>query len=86
MKTAIKPILIAGLLAVAGLASHAQTPPPPVMDHGMHSSMQEHMRARMDPAQREARMAKHLAGLKTQLKLTPAQEGAWTTFTAAISI
>jgi protein CpxP len=84
MKTALKPLLIASLLAVAGLASHAQTPPSPTMDHGMNSAMHGRMKGPMDPAQREGRMAKHLAELKTQLKLTPAQEGAWTTFTTAM--
>ncbi|RQO53538.1 hypothetical protein DBV14_13895 [Variovorax sp. KBW07] len=42
---------------------------------------------RMDPAQRMERMqahrAKRLAALKEKLKLTSAQEGAWSTFTAA---
>ena len=40
-----------------------------------------------DPAQRLARMqehrAKRMAALKEKLKLTPAQEGAWTSFTAS---
>ena len=84
MKTALKPLLIASLLAVAGLASHAQTTPPASMEHGMHGSMHGRMKGPMDPAQREGRMAKHLAELKTQLKLTPAQEGTWTTFTTAM--
>ena len=42
---------------------------------------------RMDPAQRMERMqehrAKRLAALKDKLKLTAAQEGAWTTYTTA---
>ena len=38
----------------------------------------------MDPARMQARVEKHQAVLKAMLKLTPAQEGAWTTFTAAI--
>ena len=42
----------------------------------------------MDPAQRQQRMAEHhakrQAELKAQLKLTPAQEGAWTAYTAAM--
>ena len=84
MKSAMKPMLIAGLLAVASLASHAQATPTPMMDHGMHGPMHGRMHGAMNPAQGEARMAKHLAALKTLLKLSPAQEGAWTTFTTAM--
>jgi Spy/CpxP family protein refolding chaperone len=39
---------------------------------------------KMDPAKMQARMEKRQAALKAALKLTPAQEGAWTTFTAAL--
>jgi len=90
-------ILIAGLLATAGVASIAQTPPAPAsqpmmspsgadMDHGKgmgerHSGMMGH---RMDPAKMQAMIAKRLAELKTSLKVTAAQEGAWSTFTAAM--
>lgn len=41
----------------------------------MHERMQAH---------RQARAEKRLAELKTKLKITAAQEGAWTTFTTAI--
>ena len=83
MKTPMKPLLIASLIAVVGLASYAQTTPEAVMDHGMHGAMQSRMHAGMDPSQREARMAKHLGELKAKLRLTAAQEDAWTMFTAA---
>ncbi len=39
---------------------------------------------RMDPAWMQERMDKHQAWLKAELKLTAAQEGAWTAFTAAM--
>lgn len=39
---------------------------------------------RMDPAKMEAMHAKHLADLKARLKITPAQEGAWTAFSGAM--
>jgi hypothetical protein len=49
--------------------------------HGDHArGMQGHM----DPAKMEAMVAKHLADLKTKLKITAPQEGAWTSFTAAM--
>jgi hypothetical protein len=50
------------------------------MHHGMgHPGM-----GMMDPAKMQARVEKHQAVLKAMLKLTPAQEGAWTSFTAAL--
>lgn len=50
----------------------------------MHQGMGHPGMGRMDPAKMQARMEKHQAVLKAMLKLTPAQEGAWTTFTAAL--
>jgi hypothetical protein len=43
-----------------------------------------HRVGHMDPARMEAMVAKHLAELKTKLKITPAQEGGWNTFTDAM--
>ena len=37
-----------------------------------------------DPAKMQARMDRHFEALKTQLKLTAAQDGAWTAFKAAM--
>lgn len=48
---------------------------------GQHKS--QHM-GQHDPAKMQAMMAKHQADLKDKLKLTPAQEGAWTAYTAAM--
>jgi hypothetical protein len=45
---------------------------------------QRGMQGRMDPARMEAMMAKRHDALRAKLKLTPEQEGAWTTFTAAM--
>ncbi len=75
MKSVYKPLLIAGLLAGLGLGAVAQG-----MDHG--GGMMRHGQG--DPAKRQAMMAKHQETLKAKLKLTPAQEGAWTAFTAAM--
>ena len=83
----LKTLLLAGVMASATLAATAQTvgpavpaaaaPAKPASHHG------EHM-GRHDPTQMQARMAQHQAELKAKLKLTPAQEGAWTTFTASM--
>lgn len=86
MKTGLKLSLIATLLAVAGVA-YSQGPMSgqcdPMMGPGMGMQGSDwhkgHMR-NMDPARMQARMEKHQAVLKAQLKLTPAQEGAWTAF------
>jgi len=87
MKSYFKPLLIAGLLATAGFAAISQ--PMGGADHAgpmgaMHEgSGHEHM-GKMDPAKMQAWMEKRQAALKAKLKLTPAQEGAWTTYTAAM--
>jgi Spy/CpxP family protein refolding chaperone len=44
----------------------------------------EHKMGRHDPAKMQAWMAKRQAELKAMLKITPAQESAWTTFTASM--
>ena len=83
MKLLSKHTLLAGLLATAGFATMAQTPPPPPQGPGAGAHM-----SHRDPAQWEARMtqrrAEHEAVLKAELNLTPAQEGAWSQFTAAM--
>ena len=76
MKTGLKSLLIAGLLANAALVAHAQTTAPAATPAPMHG--------RMDPAKMEAMMAKRLNELKAKLKITPAQEGSWSAFTAAM--
>ena len=39
---------------------------------------------RYDPAKMQARLAQYQAEMKAKLKITPAQEGAWTSFTASM--
>lgn len=80
MKFGFKTLLVTGLLASAGFASYAQQP----MTQGDGATQHEGMRGKMDPAKMEARMVQHTAQLKTKLKITAEQEGAWATFTAAM--
>ena len=88
MKTGLKSLLIAGLLANAALAAHAQTTSPAAAPAPMAAasghSMHHGMRGRMDPAKMEAMMAKRMGELKTKLKITPAQESNWSAFTTAM--
>lgn len=91
MKSVFKPILLAGLLATAGFSAFSQAPAGgergAMMGSGssMHEGMRHHDRmGRRDPAKMQARIDKRHAELKAQLKLTAAQEGAWTTYTAAM--
>ena len=87
MKSNLKISLVAGLLLAAGLA-YSQAP---MMDGGMHEGMpgmqgmqghgMEHpMMGGKDQAKMQAMMDKRHAALKAELKLTPAQEPAWTAF------
>ena len=50
----------------------------------MYGGMQHERMGKFDPVKMQARMDQRSAALKAQLKLTPAQEAAWTTFTAAM--
>ncbi|MDI1271162.1 MAG: Spy/CpxP family protein refolding chaperone [Polaromonas sp.] len=84
----VQSLVLAGIMATAALAATAQTVAPaapatagaPAKAGGHHGDRM----GRHDPAQMQARIAKHQADLKAQLKLTPAQEGAWTNFTASM--
>lgn len=97
MKFALKSLnglVLATLLATAGAGAMAQgtDAAPATLNPGTASTAShnakahhgEHRMGRHDPAQMQARMAKHQAELKAKLKITPAQEGAWTAFTAAM--
>lgn len=90
MKSIFKPVLLAGLLATAGVAAFSQGPAGGdwggMMGAGgpMHDGMRHSRMGSMDPARMQAWMDKRQAELKAQLKLTPAQEGAWTSYTAAM--
>lgn len=83
MKHLHKRLLVAALLATLGLAASAQTPPPPPGGPpAAEQRMDRHDPARMHERMQERRI-RHLAELKQQLKLSPAQEGAWMAFSAA---
>ncbi|OGA99538.1 MAG: hypothetical protein A3E79_06260 [Burkholderiales bacterium RIFCSPHIGHO2_12_FULL_61_11] len=95
MKFSLKPLaclnalLVAGLLAAAGTTATAQgMPAAPVAGPaaaGMHAGKSgDRMMGHRDPAKRQARMLKRQAELKATLKITPAQEAAWTSFTASM--
>jgi len=95
MKFALKPLaslnglLFAALLATAGASAMAQGTPAAPMGGptaaGMHAGMRgDRMMGHRDPAKMQAWMAKRQAALKARLQITPAQEGAWTAFTAAM--
>jgi hypothetical protein len=88
-----KGLLCAGLLAatIASTGAFAQTqatPAAPAADAQGSARPQRHQPLTdAERAQRfdqmQQRHAQHLAALKEKLKLTPAQEGAWSTFAAA---
>lgn len=91
----LSSLLLAGLLAGAGVSALAQGAPTATQGNGattaapgMHGGhMGGHMGGRMgrqDPAKHQAMVAKHQADMKAALKITPAQEGAWSTYTAAM--
>ncbi|MEJ8821954.1 Spy/CpxP family protein refolding chaperone [Variovorax humicola] len=81
-------LVSAGLLATAAFAASAQAPTAPTAPGAPAAPAAEH---RMDREQRDgkffermqARHAEHLAALKAKLKLSAAQESAWSTYTAA---
>jgi Spy/CpxP family protein refolding chaperone len=90
MTSIFKPLLIAGLLATAGFAAFSQPMGggdcAGMMGAGgpMQGGMHHERMGKMDPAKMQAMMDKRNAVLKANLKLTTAQEGAWTTYTAAM--
>lgn len=68
-----------GASALGVLAQGMQPPPgpPPAAAHAREPG-------RFDPARFEQRMAQRQAEFKQKLQITPAQEGAWNTWVAAI--
>lgn len=87
--------LLAGLAATAAATfltvSQAQTPPPgpaggpgPMAGQGPMMGQRDPARAEQFRARMEQRMAQRLGELKQKLAITPAQEGAWSTWTAAL--
>lgn len=84
MKSVFKPVLVAALIATVGFTAFAQT-------HGMgdggmmgHGGKGHERMGKMDPAKMQAMIDKRNADLKVKLKITPAQEGAWTAYTTAM--
>ena len=93
-RTSLNGLIFASLLATAGVGAIAQgtdvapaalkpsTSAPAAQNARPHHG--EHKMGRHDPAKMQAWMAKRQAEMKAKLKITPAQEGAWTAFTAAM--
>lgn len=81
MKRNLKVWMLAAALTMAGSYATAQSNPPkedggkPGM-HAMHG---------MDHGKMVERMKRHMQHLKAELKLSPDQEGAWTTFASAMT-
>lgn len=92
MKTLLKSTLIAAVLATAGVAALSHTPGEGGPGYMMGGAGPGYMmgaggpgfKGTFDPAKMQARMDRHFEALKTQLKLTAAQEGAWAAFKAAM--
>jgi Spy/CpxP family protein refolding chaperone len=92
MKSSLKLSLLAGLLVTASVVYSQSPVDGRQCDHmmmGQPGTMQgQGMRHRgmgqMDPVKMQAMVEKRLATLKTQLKLTPTQEGNWAAFTTAM--
>lgn len=81
-------LVLAGMLATMGAGAMAQGTPAPAPAGPAAAGKPsgpggEHM-GRHDPAKMQAMMAKRMADLKAKLKITPTQEGAWTSFTTAM--
>jgi protein CpxP len=81
MRTPFKSLALAALVATMGFAAYAQSP---TMMGDHNAMMGEGRMHKMDPAKMDAMVTKHHAALKAKLKITPAQEPAWTTFTDAM--
>lgn len=81
-RQSVPTLLLAGLLAGATFGASAQTAPPPPPAAGAKAGPGHH--GHYDPAKMQERVAKHLAALKDKLKITSAQEGAWSTFAASM--
>ncbi|QDL52700.1 Spy/CpxP family protein refolding chaperone [Rhodoferax aquaticus] len=83
MKSNLKSLVLAALLASVGVASWAQNGPS--TDKPMAHAQGKMMHGdKMDSGRMESMMAKRTTELKAKLKLSAAQEGAWTTFTSAM--
>jgi Spy/CpxP family protein refolding chaperone len=79
-----KQLIAAAVLATLGLAAVAQPAPAPAPYGAAAPQARPDAAGRHDPAKWQARMAERLARFKQKLQITPAQEGAWAAWTAAI--
>lgn len=93
--TSLNRFMLAGLLATVGAgAAVAQAPAPmPAMmsasgamggPSGHHGDSHMDKMGHQDPAKMQAWIAKHQADLKAKLKITAAQEAAWSRYTTAM--
>ena len=85
----LNSLVLAGLLATVGASAMAQAPAAPATapapaTAGKPAGHHGDRMARHDPAKMQAWVAKRQADLKAKLKITPAQEGAWTSYTASM--
>lgn len=80
---AIHRFLAAAVLGASAFGAMAQgTPPPPPGPPSAGAMAREH--GRFDPARFEQHLARRQAEFKQRLQITPAQEGAWNTWVAAV--
>jgi len=88
MNSLHKHLLTAGLLAGLAASAFAQAPAPAPMQgrDGQHYGQRQMDPARMQEhrARMEQRVAERMEFFKFKLKITPAQEGAWSTWTSAM--
>jgi periplasmic protein CpxP/Spy len=82
MKHPHKHLILSGLLATLAFATSAQTPPAAPGAAPAAGAKEHH--GRFDPARMQERVARRQAVLKQKLQITPAQEVAWTAYTAAM--
>ncbi|MDW5441271.1 Spy/CpxP family protein refolding chaperone [Polaromonas sp. SM01] len=78
----VNSLILVGIMASMGLAATAQTVAP--VQPAPSTAAAKAGEHRHDPAKMQERMAKRAAELKAKLAITPAQEGAWSAFTAAM--
>ncbi|KQP12003.1 Spy/CpxP family protein refolding chaperone [Pseudorhodoferax sp. Leaf267] len=86
-RISFKHMVLSGLLASVAAAAVAQPAPAATSNAPMAQPAERGARKPMphhDPAQMQARMAERQAALKSQLQITPAQEPAWSAFTASL--
>ena len=89
MKSLHRHLLTASLLAAFGIGAIAQTAAPvpaPAAPQAQAQAQREHRAERAEHFRErmQARFAKRLGHLKEKLQITPAQEGAWNAWTAAL--